>query len=192
MQGETTRFMHRKVYLKLVIYPFFLGLMVSCAIFSKSSAPPLEVVDYVDLNRYVGTWYEIARFPMYFERNCVGVTATYTLREDGKIDVLNKCRYKTFDGKEKSAKGIAWVADEKTNAKLKVRFFWPFSSDYWIIDLDENYEFAVVGEPRRKYLWILSRTPTMDKEIFDGIIARIMQHHYDPARFIITPQKEEE
>ena len=99
------------------------------------TSAPLPVVPYVDLKRYTGTWYEIARYPHRFQEGCVGSKATYTLRDDGKISVLNECYDKTFTGKIRSAKGKAWVVDKKTNAKLKVSFFWPFSGDYWIIDL---------------------------------------------------------
>ena len=98
----------------------------------RAESKPLEVVPFVDINRYLGTWYEIATIPARFQKNCVAVTATYGLRDDGKISVINKCREGTLDGKLKSIKGKAWVVDKKTNAKLKVQFFWPFSGDYWI------------------------------------------------------------
>jgi len=88
----------------------------------------------------------------------VGSKATYTLRDDGNISVLNECYDETFDGKIRSAKGKAWVVDKETNARLKVSFFWPFAGDYWIVDLAKNYEYAAIGHPTRKYLWILSRT----------------------------------
>src|SRR6187431_1292753 len=104
----------------------------------------LEVVPAVDLSRYAGRWYEIARLPNRFEKKCAdSVTATYTLRSDGKVDVVNRCR--KANGKYTTAKAKAKVVDTKTNAKLKVTFFWPFSGDYWILDLGPNYEYAVVG-----------------------------------------------
>ena len=142
---------------------------------------PLETVAKVDLNRYIGRWYEIARYPNRFERKCDrNVTATYTLRPDGKIGVVNACM--TREGKLVRANGWAKVADRKTGAKLKVTFFWPFFGDYWIIDLGPNYEYAVVGEPSRKYLWILSRTATMDDKLYAEIISRLAAKGYDAGK----------
>ena len=149
---------------------------------------PLEVVPYVDLGRYIGTWYEIATIPQRFQKDCVGVTATYTLRDDGAIAVLNKCRKKTLDGELKEVNGKAWVVDKKTNAKLKVRFFWPFKGDYWIIELDADYQYAVVGHPGRKYLWILSRSPQMDESLYQDLLQRIVNKGYDLARIKRTLQ----
>ncbi len=148
---------------------------------AESQQKPLQVVPRVDLNRYLGTWYEIATIPQRFQKDCVGVTATYTLRDDGKIEVLNKCRKKTLDGEIKTAKGKAWVVDKLTNAKLKVQFFWPFSGDYWIIELDPDYQYAVVGHPNRKYLWILCRTPEMDEALYKNLVQRIANVGYDPS-----------
>ncbi len=141
--------------------------------------PPLQTVPKVDLDRYTGTWYEIASFPQRFEKGCVASTATYSLRNDGKVSVLNQCRNETLDGKLRSARGTAWVVDKRTNAKLKVCFFWPFSGDYWIIDLGSNYEYAVVGHPKRTYLWILSRKPQMDSNIYENILQRLKAQQYN-------------
>jgi apolipoprotein D and lipocalin family protein len=152
------------------------------------SRPPLRVVPKVDLTRYTGTWYEIARYPNRFQKDCVATTATYTLRPDGRVTVVNRCRQKTLDGKVKEAEGVAWVVDKGTNAKLKVRFFWPFSGDYWIIDLGPDYEYAVVGHPKRSYLWILSRTPSLDPAVYQGILDRIAAQGYDLKPLIQTPQ----
>lgn len=160
--------------------------LLACASGSRDAGTPLDVVDFVDLGRYVGTWYEIARFPHRFQEGCVATKALYTLREDGKIDVLNECKLDGLDGKEKSAKGTAWVVDKKTNARLKVSFFWPFSGDYWIIELGDNYEYAVVGHPDRTYLWILSRTPSMDKGFYEELIKRIKSKGYDTTKLLIT------
>jgi apolipoprotein D and lipocalin family protein len=146
---------------------------------SGAETKPLEVVPYVDLGRYIGTWYEIATIPQRFQKDCVAVTATYTLRDDGTIAVLNKCRKRTLDGELKEANGKAWVVDKKTNAKLKVRFFWPFKGDYWIIELDADYQYAVVGHPGRKYLWILCRTPQMEEPLYQDLLQRIANKGYD-------------
>lgn len=146
-----------------------------------------QVVPRVELDRYVGTWYEIARYPNRFQRQCVAdTTATYELRPDGKIRVINRCR--KGDGKIDTAKGTARVVDKQTNAKLKVTFFWPFSGDYWIIDLDPDYRYAVVGAPSRKYLWILSRTPQLDEATYRRILERVAAQGFDVNRLVKTPQ----
>ena len=145
--------------------------------------PPLQVVEHVDLQRYAGTWYEIASFPQRFQRGCTDTTATYTLRPDGKLNVRNRC---LKNGKESVATGQARVVDKSSNAKLKVSFFWPFWGDYWIIDLGRNYEYAVVGHPGRDYLWILARQPYLDKEVYDGIIQRLRAQGYDLSRLNAT------
>ena len=134
---------------------------------TKEEHNSLEVVPHVELEKYLGKWYEIAHLPFRFEDDCTDITATYSLSKDGNVSVLNEC---LRDGKLKQAKGKAKVVDKNTGAKLKVTFFWPFSADYWIIDLGEDYDYAVVGTPNRKYLWILSRTPQMDDKLFSQLI----------------------
>jgi apolipoprotein D and lipocalin family protein len=157
---------------------------------SAEERAPLETVASVDLDRYLGTWYEIASYPAWFQRRCTGTTAEYSRRDDGLIVVVNRCRKDRLDGKEKVATGRAKVVDDTTNAKLKVSFFGPFWGNYWIIDLDENYRWAVVGEPKRKYLWILSRTPHIDRALYDEIVARLPAAGYDPAGLHPTLQPE--
>ncbi len=152
------------------------------------SVPPLQTVPNVDLQRYMGTWYEIASFPQRFQKGCVASMATYALRKDGKVEVLNQCRNETLDGKLRSAKGKAWVVDKETNAKLRVSFFWPFWGSYWIIDLGSNYEYAVVGHPNRNYLWILSRKQQMDPGTFEAILQKLKAQHYDISRLNKTLQ----
>lgn len=164
--------------------PFLLG----CAGNHANGAAELQTVSHVDLERYVGDWYEIARLPNEFEESCVGSTAYYSLRSDGRLAVTNRCREDALRGDEKSICGTARVVDQNTNAKLKVTFFWPFEGDYWVIDLDPEYRWAVVGEPKRRYLWILSRTPTLDARTYDGILARLPAAGYDPALLVRTPQ----
>jgi apolipoprotein D and lipocalin family protein len=136
----------------------------------------------------VGKWYEIARLPNRFQRQCASdTTATYTLRPDGKITVLNECR--KADGSRKSARGTARLADETgPNTKLKVTFFWPFSGNYWIIDLDPEYRWAVVGEPGRDYLWILARAPELDTELYKQIVERVEQRGFDTEKLLKTRQ----
>ncbi len=170
--------------MRIRVLAFLLGAM--SAAFADSGTE-LKTVSAVDLNRYLGKWYEIARYPNRFEKGCASdVTAQYTFRPDGKIEVINSCRQ--ADGKMKTSKGSAKVADKQTNAKLKVTFFWPFYGNYWIIDLDPDYRYAVVSEPGRDYLWILSRTPKLDPSVFDAITNRLRQNGFDPSRLIKPPQ----
>jgi apolipoprotein D and lipocalin family protein len=143
----------------MLILGIISSILFGCATGMKQAEPPLQVVPHVDLDRYLGTWYEIARFPFRVQEGRLATQATYTLLEHGRIGVLNQCRKHGFDGALSTAKGKAWVVDKETNARLKVSLFWPFSGDYWIIDLGKNYDYVVVSQPNRKYLWILSRTP---------------------------------
>ncbi len=143
----------------------------------------LEVVQYVDLQKYLGKWYEIARLPAKFQEGCSETTATYTLLEDGNVSVLNEC---SRNGKVKKARGKAKVIDKKTNAKLKVTFFWPFYGNYWIIKLGDNYDYSVVGTPDRKYLWILSRTPQMDNKLLSELVEFVKSKGFSPENLIIN------
>jgi len=161
----------------------------------EKPAQPLRVVPAVDLEQYMGSWYEIARLPNRFQKECAGeVIATYTLREDGRIGVVNQCRKE--DGRIQRAEGVARVADEREpNTKLEVRFapsflsFLPFVwGSYWILDLAPDYRYAVVGEPDRKYLWILSRTPQMDDATYEEIGARLADLGYDTEKLTRTQQ----
>ena len=164
-------------------------LLQSCTSMGKQSAAPLEAVPFVDLTRYIGQWYEISNYPHRFQEGCVGSRATYSMREDGKITVLNECYEGSFSGKLRNAKGTAEVVDRKSNAKLKVSFFWPFSGDYWIIDLGKDYEYAVVGHPARTYLWILSRTKKMDEKRYREILERLEAKGYDTTKLSSTRQE---
>lgn len=168
--------------LTLSLWAIFGALSMRAA----SSQAPLQVVPSVDLSRYVGRWYEIAHLPAWFQRDCASdITATYTLGPDGKIAVLNQCR--NADGVLKSAKGTAHVVSgDGPNTKLKVTFFWPFYGNYWIIDLDPQYRWAVVGEPNRKYFWILCREPRLDQAIYVQIIDRARKQGYDLNSLIVT------
>jgi apolipoprotein D and lipocalin family protein len=161
----------------------------------EQSAQDLAVVSSVDLNRYTGLWYEIARLPNRFQKQCLGdVTATYALLDDGSIKVVNRCRKE--DGEIEEAEGRAKRSgDDAPNSKLKVRFapaflsFLPFVwGDYWIIDLASDYSYAVVGEPTREYLWVLSRTPVMDETQLNAILNRVKEKGYDLTGLIRTKQ----
>ena len=170
---------------KIIMLAGLIG--VTATLLGAASAPPLQTVQHVDLDRYTGRWYEIARYPNRFERKCDhAVTAEYSKRPDGKIRVVNACV--TSTGKIEKSDGFAKIVDTSTNAKLKVTFFWPFYGNYWIIDLGEKYEYAVVGEPSRQYLWILSRTPMMQDTLYEKILRQIAANGYEPQKLVKTNQ----
>lgn len=147
-----------------------------------------EVVDSINLAEYAGKWFEIARLPNRFERKLKCTTATYTLRRDGKVTVLNEGYYIADPSRKSSARGIAWVPDQKEPAKLKVQFFWPFTGDYWIMELDKNYRYALIGEPSFKYLWILAREKTMDESLYKRLLQKAIENGYDVGPIIKVDQ----
>lgn len=159
---------------------------LTCFASADGSGRSVTSVDRVDLARYIGTWYEIASFPMFFQRNCIAdTTAEYQLKTDGEVSVLNRCKTKSgFDEAHGSAKPVAG----SNNARLKVSFFWPFSADYWVIGLDSEYRWAVVGNPNRKYLWILSRSHELPKELLDAALKAAREQGYDLTQLRYTPQ----
>ncbi len=172
-----------------------ISLILSALIFSfvacaGNAGSPVQTVSSVDLTRYVGKWYEITRFPNSFQKKCLATTAEYSQRTDGKINVLNTC--KTTKG-VKVAKAIASVADKVTNSKLKVsfvpffnRFGW-FAGDYWILDLADDYSYVLVGSPNRDFLWVLSRTPTLDANIIEALKTVAQREGFDVSKLRDTP-----
>jgi apolipoprotein D and lipocalin family protein len=155
---------------------------------SLAQTQPLETVPSVDLQKYVGKWYEIAAFPQRFEKGCHCTTAEYELTDKGYVRVINSCRKDSPSGKMSVAKGKAFIVEGSNNAKLKVQFFWPFRGNYWIIDLAQDYSYAVVGAPDRKYLWILCRTTKMDEGLYQDIVKRIAQKGFDTSKLQRTDQ----
>ena len=155
----------------------------------------VRTVPRVDLTRYAGEWFEVARFPNRFQRGCAGdVTARYAIRSDGRIDVINRCRQ--TDGSFKEAQGVARVVDTATSAKLEVRFapaflsFLPFVwGDYWVIGLAPDYSWAVVGSPDREYLWVLSRTRVLATTPYDAAVAAAKANGFDTTRLVATTQR---
>jgi apolipoprotein D and lipocalin family protein len=160
-----------------------------------SQDTPPKTVARVDLDRYVGTWFELARFPNRFQRQCVGeVTATYRTRPDGRLDVVNRCRLE--DGKEDEAVGVARSVSPGSDARLKVRFAPAFLSflpmvwgDYWIVDLADDYSTVVVGSPDRQYLWLLARTPVVPEPVYQRLLDAAAREGYDVDRLVRTPQR---
>jgi apolipoprotein D and lipocalin family protein len=168
-----------------------LTLFVTAQVVNAKNAP-LPTVKNVSLEKYLGKWFEIARFDQKFQRGCTATTATYTLLKKNTVKVLNECRLDSPDGELKSAQGRAWIVDKETNAKLKVQFFLsafklPFlAGNYWILDLGENYEYALIGEPSREYLWILSRTEEMDQDLYDNLVEKAESLGFDTSKLLRT------
>jgi apolipoprotein D and lipocalin family protein len=152
----------------------------------KDKDEPLETVGHVDLERYLGKWYEIARFPQSFEEGCSYSTAEYSLNEDGSIKVINTC---LKNGDIDIAEGKATIADKKTNAKLNVQFIPIFKGKYWIIALAPDYSYAMVGHPNRKYLWILSRTPEMNSQTYNYLLVQAAAKGFDVRKLLKTEQE---
>ena len=181
----------------LTLFPVLVMFALSVLQVNAQEKPLMKepaTVDSVDLERYAGTWYEIAKIPNRFQRKCSrNTTATYRLRSDGRIDVVNRCV--DDSGNIIEARGIAKTSDPETNAKLKVSFvrlfgislFW---GDYWIIGLDRDYSYAVIGTPSRKYGWILSRAPVMSETDLADAFVILEEQGYDPDDFEKSAQEE--
>jgi len=167
------------------------GLFASWGVFA---APPLPTVGALDVPRYMGTWYEISKFPNWFQKKCVSNTrAQYSMRSDGSLQVVNRCKLASGDMDE--AIGAARQIGNASSPKLQVRFAPQWLSiipavwgDYWVIDLDDNYQWVAVSEPGRAYLWILSRTPRMDAQTYASLIARLSGLGLDVQKLELTPQ----
>ena len=170
-----------KTTLKSLIAAFFVTIGCSSGV-PKTS---LITVDSVDLKRYSGTWYELASYPQFFERGCTNVKATYTPK-DGYIEVFNQS---IKNKKINNIKGKAFVVGNSGNAKLKVQFFWPFKGDYWIVDLASDYSWAIVSNPKRTTLWILSRKPVMDEKLYNLLVAGLVDKGFDKGKIVKMEQK---
>lgn len=158
------------------------ALLSACA---STSHPPLPTVQSVDLNRYYGIWYEIALLPNPFQAMCVADTRALYSPDGEAVSVTNQCR--TADGKTEQANGIAKVVEGSQGAKLRVSFFRPFYGDYWVLELDPDYRWALVGEPSRKYAWILARDTSIDPATLERLLARAEALGFNRQAFVRTP-----
>ncbi|MBU3616800.1 lipocalin family protein [Polynucleobacter sp. JS-Polo-80-F4] len=179
------------------IYSVFFSafiLLFGFSAYGQGSDIPVKTIPSLDVQRYLGTWYEIAKYPNWFQKKCASNTkAVYSARADGTLKVLNSC--KTADGEVSEAEGTARQIGPKDSPKLEVRFapawlaFIPMVwGDYWVIDLDSQYQVAVVSDPRREYLWILSRTPQIDKKVYEDTLQRLQAQQFDTRKLEITSQ----
>jgi apolipoprotein D and lipocalin family protein len=160
-----------KIILLTAVFATISLLLISCR-----QHRPLPVVDKVDLDKYAGKWYSIASLPTSFEKGCACTSAEYGLSEKGHVTVKNSC---FREGKNSVTSGKAFVKKNSNNAKLSVQFFWPFKGDYWIIALGDQYQYAMVGHPNRKYLWILNRERTMPEETLKGLLEKAASLGFD-------------
>jgi apolipoprotein D and lipocalin family protein len=164
------------------------------AVLLAAALAPVQTVARVDIDRYLGDWVEIARFPNWFQKKCTGnVRATYARRADGRLDVINRCR--TAGGEDSEARGVARVEDPRTNARLKVRFAPAVLSwlpqvwgDYWVIGLAADYSWATVGSPDRNYLWILARRGALDETAYAAAVDAARANGFAVERLVRTPQ----
>jgi len=166
-------------------------LMLSFCIIAMMNiiAQTIQTVPQVDLTRYAGKWYEIASYPQRFQKGCTCTTAEYTPTDKGYLVVENRCNKDSVNGKPSYIKGKVFADENSGNAKLKVQFLWPFKGKYWIIDLADDYSYAVVSHPNKKYLWILSRTPKMNDLRYKQITNRLAEKGFDISKLQITKQK---
>ncbi|GAB5557179.1 MAG: lipocalin family protein [Schleiferiaceae bacterium] len=151
-----------------------------------SSSEDMTVVESVELEKYMGTWYDIAHFPKSFQNGCSCISAEYAIESDSRVSVVNSCT--EIDGNVRKAEGHAYIADKETNAKLRVSFFWPFYGDYWIIDLAEDYSYALVGSPDRESLWVLARERTLPEKTFESILDTAQSRGFDITRIELVSQ----
>ena len=166
----------------------FILTLIFSMLTAVAMSQTLQTVPYVDLKKYAGKWYEIASFPQRFQKGCYCTTAEYTPTDKGYVIVENRCNKDSINGKLSYIKGKAFVVENSGNAKLKVQFFWPFRGKYWIIDLADDYSYAVVGHPNRKYLWILSRTSSINDTTYQQIISRLQKNGFDVTKIRLTKQ----
>ena len=190
IKGKLKSMMEKK-HDKAIVPWFLIGiLLLSLGCVKPQKIMDKSVVKEFDLEKYLGTWYEIARFDHRFERGLVGVTANYSMRDDGKIKVINNGYKESLSGKFSEAIGKAKIPDPKNEpAKLKVSFFWFFYGDYYIMELDKNYQWAIIGSSSDNYLWILCRTPQMDKIIYLECLDNLTKRGYDVSMLIKVEQK---
>ncbi|MBU3598324.1 lipocalin family protein [Polynucleobacter bastaniensis] len=176
-----------------------MGLLLICfgstQVLAQPGDQPVRTIATLEVPRYLGTWYEIAKFPNWFQKKCVSNTkAVYSAKSDGNLRVLNSC--KTAGGDISEAEGLARQIGSKDSPKLEVRFapewlsFLPLVwGDYWVIDIDSQYQLAAVSDPRREYLWVLSRTPQLDPKVYADLLQRLKQQQFDIQKLEVTSQK---
>jgi apolipoprotein D and lipocalin family protein len=189
-----TLFLRPRSLLVSILSLLIIGFSASQAS-AQQGDQDVKTIVALDVPRYLGTWYEIAKFPNWFQKKCISNTkAVYAANPDGNLRVLNSC--KTASGETSEAEGLARQIGAKDSPKLEVRFapewlsFLPLVwGDYWVIDLDPQYQVAAVSDPRREYLWVLSRTPQLDPKVYEELLQRLKQQQFDVRKLELTSQK---
>lgn len=179
----------QKEFKKGIFLIIIASIMSSCN--AQKSSIDKTVVKELELEKYLGKWYEISRYDHSFERDLVGVTATYSIRDDGKIKVVNSGYEKTLNGEISVAIGKAKIPNINMPSKLKVSFFWIFYGDYFVLELDKEYQWAVVGSSSDKYLWILSRTAQMEEKTYQQLLNKLTKRGYDVNKLLLVEQEKE-
>lgn len=170
-----------------LLAPLVLGLVAACG-GPEEIRSDLTTVNELDLKRYEGRWYDVADFPQRFQMDCVCTRANYSINPLGEVTVFNSCRTGSPEGRQQSIVGRARLPDPDQPGRLKVSFFPPFESDYWVIERGADYEYAVVSDPEKSTLWVLSRTPTMEPAVMAGIRQRLEQQGFDLSRLTEVSQ----
>ncbi len=189
-----TPFLNARTFLVSILGLLLIFISAS-QVSAQQADQSVKTIATLDVPRYLGTWYEIAKFPNWFQKKCVGNTkAVYTAKSDGNLRVLNSC--KTASGETSEAEGAARQIGAKDSPRLEVRFapewlsFLPLVwGDYWVIDLDPQYQVAAVSDPKREYLWVLSRTPQLDSKVYEDLLQRLKQQQFDVRKLELTSQK---
>ena len=169
-------------------YTSLLLLLIYLAGCSMNSHQPLKTVDQLDLQRFMGNWYVIANIPTFVEKGAVNAVENYALEDDGTIAVTFTYHKEDRSKPRKTMKSRGFVVPGTSNAQWKIQFFWPIKFPYYVIDLDEDYKYTVIGLPNRKYLWIMAREPYLDEEIYEGIIQRVREQGFDISKIQRVPQ----
>jgi len=172
--------------LQFALVLFGAALLSGCAMLGPKE--PLPTVEEVNLDRYMGQWYVIANIPYFGERGNVAGKAIYQARDDGRMDDIYLYRKGDFDAPEKRLDGVAWVVDADTNAQWKVQFYWPLTFGYYIVGLDADYQWTMVGHPTRNYAWIMARTPRIEDALYQQLLDRFTALGYDASRLQKVPQ----
>ncbi len=176
--------MDAKFLKSLTILILSLAVLTAC----QEDEIPLKTVQKVDLERFMGDWHVVAIIPNFIERNAVNGVESYTLNEDGHVDIRYTFRIGDATGKKKEMTAKGFIYDTETNAEWRVQFLWPFKLPYLVIDLDPEYRYTVIGVPNRKYAWVMSRKPEIDSDVYEGILQRMESQGYDVESLKKMPQ----
>ncbi len=161
------------------------------AVIALASVPADGSTAALEIHRFTGTWYELARYDHFFERGCEGVTATYTLDSRGELRIISQCLKGGLNGRRKEVEVKAWAPDAKEPGKLKVQFLWPFTSDYWFLEIDPDYRWALVGDATKGTCWIWSRTPKVDEAEYALLLEKLKGRGYDLRKLLRVQQPQQ-